>query len=79
MNAQRKQQDHEANLFAMYLLVPSNLLRKEVRQLYPGGIDLMGNEVGLDEALVVLAKKFKVSCTVMRIRMSQLATEDIEP
>lgn len=58
-------EEREANYFAMCLLVPEEFLRTEVKKM--GGIDLCD-----DYALEKLAKKFKVSRTVMAVRIEQV-------
>lgn len=52
----------EANYFAMCLLMPSHLVKKEVAKV----------QLTDDEAIKTLAKKFDVSITAMAIRLSQL-------
>lgn len=58
------QMEQEANVFASALLMPSNLLRKEVER---ANLDLAS-----DDAIQKLAKKFEVSTTAMTIRISSL-------
>ena len=58
-----KQQDHEANVFAAYLLIPGFLLKKELEKL--GGIDLTD-----DKKLNKLCKKFGVTHSLMAFRLS---------
>lgn len=60
----------EANIFAMHLLMPSDLLRKEMR----------GKPVAIDndEAVAKLAKKFKVPAGVMALRLGMLMQEGRE-
>ena len=60
-----EKQDHEANLFAMCLLMPEKLVRAEVARM--GGVDLCD-----DEPLKQLAHKFRVSISLMAIRLGQL-------
>lgn len=57
--------EKEANLFAMYLLMPENLVRAEVKKL--GGFDIEGGE-----GIISLAKKFKVSVPLMTLRLGQI-------
>ena len=61
----RERCDHEANLFAMALLMPEKLVRAELKRLGP--IDLAD-----DRATKALAKKFQVSETLMAIRLGQI-------
>ena len=56
--------EQEANVFASALLMPSNLLRKEVEK---ANLDLSN-----DEAIANLARAFEVSTTAMSIRISSL-------
>lgn len=58
------QMEQEANVFASALLMPSNLLRKEVER---AKLDLAS-----DDAIKKLADKFQVSTTAMAIRISSL-------
>lgn len=62
--AEKFQMEQEANFFASALLMPSNLLRKEVER---AKLDLAS-----DDAIQLLAKKFEVSTTAMTIRISSL-------
>ena len=57
----------EANIFAMHLLMPSDLLRKELR----------GRRVAIDDdaAIAKLASKFKVPNGVMALRIGMLMQE----
>jgi Zn-dependent peptidase ImmA (M78 family) len=55
--------EHEANLFASVILMPPDLLRKEVEKVQ---IDL-----GSGQAINELAKIFEVSPTAMSVRLSQ--------
>ncbi len=57
--------EREANYFAMHLLVPSAMLRKELEHV--GGIDLSAD----DGTLKKLAKKFGVSEAVMAFRIGE--------
>lgn len=61
---EKAQMEQEANVFASALLMPSNLLRKEVEK---AKLDLAS-----DEAIKKLADKFEVSTTAMTIRISSL-------
>jgi len=61
---EKLQMEQEANVFASALLMPSNLLRKEVER---AKLDLAS-----DDAIQTLAKKFLVSTTAMTIRISGL-------
>lgn len=59
----QKQQDLEANIFAAYLLIPANLLKKELDKM--GGIDLTD-----DTKFDKLCKKFGVTHSCMAFRFS---------
>ncbi len=61
---ERQQMEQEANVFASALLMPTNLLRKEVEK---ANLDLAS-----DDAIQKLAEKFDVSTTAMAIRISSL-------
>jgi Zn-dependent peptidase ImmA (M78 family) len=61
---EKQQMEQEANVFASALLMPSNLLRKEVEK---AKLDLAS-----DDAIKKLADKFEVSTTAMAIRISSL-------
>ncbi len=61
---EKQQMEQEANFFASALLMPSNLLRKEVEK---AKFDLVS-----DEGIQKLAEKFNVSTTAMTIRISNL-------
>lgn len=56
-------QEAEANLFAMALLMPEELVRKELAK----GID-----IAEDEEIKKLAKKFQVPIGLMAIRIGQI-------
>jgi len=60
--------ESEANLFAMYLLMPSDLLRKEMN----------GKRIAIDDdaAVAKLAAKFKVPNTVMALRLGMMMQDD---
>lgn len=62
----------EANIFAMELLMPEHLLRKDIERL--GGIDLED-----ESAIKTLARKYKVSLTVMAVRIGQLIFSTVPP
>lgn len=62
----QRQEDAEANLFAMELLMPEEFVRKAVRDM--GGIDLANAK-----ALKKLADKFKVDPGIMAISLGQLS------
>lgn len=55
----------EANAFAMELLMPSEFLLRDLKQM--GGIDLAD-----DEQVAKLAKKYRVAVSLMAIRIGQL-------
>lgn len=58
-------EDTEANYFAMCLLMPAEVVKKEVRAM--GGVDLAN-----DDNLRALARRFGVSMTAMAMRIAQL-------
>ncbi len=58
--------DKEANYFAMHLLVPTSMLREELRKL--GGIDLCDDN---GKALKSLAKTFGVSQAIIAFRIAE--------
>lgn len=60
--------DAEANVFAMELLMPRESLLADIKKL--GGVDIED-----DKAMTKLAKKYRVSITVMALRIGQLAGE----
>ena len=60
------QMDQEANQFAMALLMPAELVKKELERM--GGIDIED-----DKAVAKIAKRFRVSNTVMAIRLGQIS------
>lgn len=53
--------ENEANYFAMHLLVPTSMLLRECRE-----VDLCD-----DTAIKKLARKFKVSETIMAFRLAE--------
>lgn len=61
-----EQIEKEANYFAMHLLVPTEMLRDELRKL--GGIDVCDDRSG---ALKKLAKRFGVSETIVAFRIAE--------
>lgn len=56
--------EQEANYFASAILIPTDLLRIEIKNV---NLDL-----GSEEAIKELAKKFEVSTTAMSVRISSL-------
>lgn len=56
--------EQEANAFASFILMPTELVRKEV--------DKIQLDLGSEEAIKELAKIFEVSTTAMSIRMASL-------
>lgn len=61
-----KQDDREANYFAMCLLMPEQFVRKEVAAM--GGRFDMAD----DNQLKILAKRFEVGVGMMTLRLSQI-------
>lgn len=61
-----EQMDREANAFAFALLMPEEMVNREVERM--GGIDIED-----DVKLARLAKKFKVSLQVAALRLGQLS------
>lgn len=59
-----KNLEDEANYFAMCLLMPGDLVKREVKNIK---LDLTS-----DEPLKTLAKTFDVSMTAMALRLAQL-------
>ena len=59
--------EREANLFAMELLMPTSFLERDIKQM--GGIDFAD-----DRDIDKLAKRYKVSHSLMAIRLGQLLT-----
>lgn len=66
MPTQHEIEEQEANLFAMYLLMPEDLLRAEIKKI-------RSIDIGDDKAIKKLADKFKVSVTVMTLRLGQIS------
>ena len=60
------QMDAEANYFAMCLLMPEEWVRREVKRM--GIVDIED-----DKKMKKLADKFKVSVTMMTIRLGQIS------
>lgn len=58
-------EEREANLFAMELLMPRAWLLADIEKM--GGVDLED-----DTAMTNLAKRYKVSVTVMALRIGSL-------
>ena len=61
-------EEKESNYFAMCLLMPEELVRKEIKRM-GGNID-----IGDDMDMKKLAVKFGVSITVMTLRLGQIST-----
>lgn len=59
------QEEDEANQFAMALLMPEDLVRKEIKRM--GGVDLCD-----DKQIKKLAAVFMVPVALMAIRIGQL-------
>ena len=64
-DAEKEVMEREANYFAMCLLMPEEWLRRDVEAI--GGVDIED-----DVAMTKLAKKYKVSVTLMAMRLGQL-------
>lgn len=64
-----REMEREANVFAMLLLMPKQLLIKEIET---GNLDLSS-----DEGLLMLAKKFNVPLTAMAFRIGLLRRKEI--
>lgn len=60
-----KVEEHEANYFAMCLLMPEQFLRKDLAEM--DGIDLTE-----DQPIRKLAQRYGVSVALMTLRLSQL-------
>lgn len=62
--------DDEANIFAMHLLMPTDLLRKHIR----------GRVIAIDDdhEVAKLAAKFKVPNSVMALRLGMLMQDGRE-
>ena len=67
-----EEQEREANLFAMYLLMPEEMVRKQVKKL-GGSLDI--ND---DKNIKTLARKFAVSEQLMTLRIAQIYTKVIQ-
>lgn len=64
--------EDEANIFAMHLLIPTDLLRREIGKLkYPLAIED-------DQAVAKRAGKFKVPTSVMALRLGMLMQDGRE-
>lgn len=63
-NPVNQNMEQEANYFASAILMPADLLRRE--------IELMNLDLGSEDAIKELAKKFEVSATAMSVRISNL-------
>lgn len=61
--------EQEANLFAMELLMPAEWLRADVQKL--GGVDIEDTNT-----IHKLAKKYRVSDSVMVLRLGQLSMDN---
>lgn len=61
--------EHEANIFALFLLMPRDILMDELIKL--NGIDLSD---GKD--LQLICKKFQVSLTALAVRLALLSKSD---
>ncbi len=63
MSIESEEAEREANLFAMALLMPESLVREEIDKT--GGFDIV-------EGCKDLAKKFRVTETLMTLRLGQI-------
>lgn len=61
-------EDAEANHFAMCLLMPADMLRLDIRAM--GGVDIEDGK-----AIAKLASKYRVSLTLMAVRIGWLMCE----
>lgn len=68
MKSDHSIEDAEANYFAMCLLMPEDLVRAEMKRV--GAIDLADDSK--NEALTKLCKTFRVSASLMVLRLGQL-------
>jgi hypothetical protein len=66
-DSEAEQQEREANLFAMCLLMPEDFVWKEIKR--------MGGNFDIEDGRSIkqLAEKFKVSVPVMTLRLGQLS------
>lgn len=62
-----KDDDREANLFAMELLMPESFIRNEIAKLSENHI-----QGGFDATIKHLANRFQVDQSVMMLRLGQL-------
>lgn len=67
--AERDIIETEANAFAMALLMPRKFLLADIRQM--GGVDITD-----DVQVAKLAKKYKVSVSLMAVRIGQILASD---
>lgn len=58
----------EANAFAMELLMPTDFLLRDIKQM--GGIDIAD-----DAGITKLAKKYRVAVSLVAVRIGQLMEE----
>lgn len=65
MSGRTAEMNRDANIFAMELLMPEHMLRRDIERI--GGIDFED-----ETAVKRLAKKYRVSLTVMAVRIGQL-------
>ena len=54
----------------MCILMPEHIVRKEMKKLYPDGIDLTDDNSDISQ----LASKFQVSTNMMLVRLGQIIT-----
>lgn len=60
-------EESEANLFALYLLIPEDFIRKDMGEFFPNGIDIVE-----DKDATFLAKRYGVSVSLMVFRLVEL-------
>ena len=61
-----EQEEREANYFAMCLLIPEAMLRADLAEMFPGGVDVVNNDIER------LADRYKVSRELMTLRLADL-------
>lgn len=66
---EQKRMDYEANVFAVLLLMPKEILLKEIKKMK--GLDLTN-----DKNFKTLCKKFEVTATALAFRLSLLEQKE---